>query len=62
MTEEFKIIEVTNVMKAGKTTTIKKWEDFVEIAKQNKIDKVYKYKNYHYMLLPDGIVQIKKKK
>jgi len=62
MTEEFKIIEVTNVMKAGRTVKIKTWEEFVEIAKNNKVDKVYKYGKLHFMLLSDGVYQIKKKK
>ncbi len=62
VTEEFKIIEVTNVMKAGRTVKVKTWEEFVEIAKNNKVDKVYKYGKLHFMLLSDGIYQIKKKK
>jgi len=62
MTEEFKIVEVTNVMKAGRTVKIKTWEEFLEIAKNNKVDKVYKYGKLHFMLLSDGVYQIKKKK
>jgi len=62
MTEEFKIIEVTNVIRAGRTVKIKSWEEFINIAKNNKVDKVYKYGKLHFMLLSDGIYQIKKKK
>ena len=62
MTEEFKIIEVTNVMKAGRTVKIKTWEEFVEIAKNKEVDKVYKYGKLHFMLLSDGVYQIKRKK
>ncbi|MBN1801022.1 MAG: hypothetical protein JW891_05905 [Candidatus Lokiarchaeota archaeon] len=62
MTENFKILEVTNVMKAGRIVKIKTWEEFIEIAKNNKVDKVYKYGKLHFMLLSDGVYQIKKKK
>ena len=62
MTDDFQIIEVKSMMGAGAITKIKKWEEFVEIAKQNKVDKVYKYGKTHFMMLPTGMVQIKKKK
>lgn len=61
ITEDFEIIEVTNVIKGGIINKIKTWEDFVELAKNNNIKKVYKYGKIHFMTLPTGIAQIKKK-
>ena len=62
MTEDFEIIEVTNVIKGGIINKIKTWEEFVELAKNNNIKKVYKYGKLHFITLPNGIAQIKKKK